>query len=65
MTVLWQIGWVIGGTWYAVLQALLGFEAGYALNFITIITLYSIATSLYWLWFRGRERRVMAARTAA
>ena len=65
MTVLWQIGWVIGGTWYAVLQALLGFEAGYALNFLTIITLYSIATSLYWLWFRGRERRVLAARTAA
>ena len=65
MTVLWQIGWVIGGTWYAVLQALLGFEAGYALNFITIITLYSIATSLYWLWFHDRERRILAARTPA
>ena len=28
MSVLWQIGWVIGGTWYAVLQATLGFDGG-------------------------------------
>ena len=57
MSVLWQAGWVIGGTWYAVLQATLGFEAGYTVNFITIITLYSIATGLYWLWFRRVDRR--------
>src|SRR4030095_5804073 len=25
MSVLWQVGWVIGGTWYALLQASLGF----------------------------------------
>jgi hypothetical protein len=42
MSVLWQVGWVVGGTWYSVLQAFLGFEGGYTVNFITIITLYSI-----------------------
>ena len=65
MSVLWQAGWVIGGSWYAVLQATLGFERGYAVNFLTIITLYSIATSLYWLWFRRVDRGVLAARTAS
>jgi hypothetical protein len=58
MSVTWQIGWVIGGAWYAVLQATIGFDAGYMVNFITIIALYSIATSLYWIWFRADERRV-------
>ena len=56
MSVLWQIGWVVGGLWYALLQATLGFEAGYAVNFATIITLYSIATGLYWVWFRRTDR---------
>lgn len=65
MSVLWQVGWVVGGTWYAVLQATLGFEGGYTVNFVTIITLYSIATSLYWIWFRRVDRRTLAARTAA
>jgi MFS family permease len=64
MSVLWQVGWVVGGTWYAVLQASLGFEAGYTVNFITIITLYSIATVLYWVWFREADRRALEARTA-
>jgi MFS family permease len=57
MSVLWQIGWIIGGTWYAVLQATLGFEAGYTVNFVTIITLYTVATALYWIWFRHIDRR--------
>lgn len=61
MTVSWQVGWVLGGTWYATLQAALGFDAGYALNFVTIIVLYSFATSLYWTWFRPAERRRLAA----
>jgi len=56
MSVLWQGGWVIGGAWYALLQATLGFEAGYTVNFITVITLYSIATTLYWAWFRDADR---------
>ncbi len=62
MTVLWQIGWVVGGTWYTILQAVLGFDGGYAVNFVTIITLYTIATGLYWIWFRRTDRRVVAAR---
>ncbi|HEU0242691.1 MAG TPA: MFS transporter [Candidatus Limnocylindrales bacterium] len=57
MSVLWQIGWVIGGIWYAVLQATVGFDAGYAINFLTIITLYTTATCLYWIWFRHVDRR--------
>ena len=65
MSVLWQAGWVIGGSWYAALQATLGFEAGYAVNFVTIITLYSIATALYWTWFRSADRRALATRRAA
>lgn len=57
MSVLWQVGWVVGGMLYALWQAVLGFDGGYAVNFVTIICLYSIATSLYWRWFRKRERR--------
>ena len=56
MSVLWQIGWIVGGIWYAVLQATLGFEAGYTVNFVTIITLYTTATALYWIWFRAVDR---------
>ena len=65
MSVLWQVGWVIGGTWYAVLQATLGFDLGYTVNFLTIITLYTIATVLYWVWFRDADRRALATRTTA
>ena len=56
MSVLWQLGWVIGGVWYAVLQATLGFDAGYTVNFVTIITLYTIGTSLTWAWFHDTDR---------
>ena len=56
MSVLWQVGWVIGGVWYALLQANLGFDAGYAVAFLTIITLYTVATCLYWIWFRAVDR---------
>ena len=59
MSVLWQVGWVIGGAWYALLQATLGFDAGYTVNFVTVITLYTVATGLYWLWFRQADRRRM------
>ena len=65
MSVLWQIGWVIGGAWYAALQAILGFDAGYAVNFVTVIVLYSIATILYWTWFRRADQLALAARRAA
>ena len=64
MSVLWQVGWVVGGIWYALLQATIGFDAGYTVNFITVITLYTIATVLYWIWFRPGERRVLAGALA-
>ncbi len=64
MSVLWQAGWVIGGTWFALLQASLGFEGGYTVNFLSIIALYSMATALYWWWFREADRRALAARAA-
>jgi MFS family permease len=64
MSVLWQVGWVIGGTWYALLQASLGFTGGYMVNFITIIGLYTTATILYWVWFRDADRRALRARLA-
>lgn len=64
MSVLWQVGWVIGGAWYASLQALLGFDGGYAVNFVTVIMLYTLATALYWTWFRDADRRALAARRA-
>jgi MFS family permease len=57
MSVLWQVGWVIGGAWYALLQATLGFDGGYTVNFLTVIILYTIATALYWFWFRPVDRR--------
>jgi len=65
MTVLWQVGWVVGGVYYSVLQAVLGFDGGYAVNFVTIITLYTIATGLYWTWFGRNDTRRLAARSAA
>jgi MFS family permease len=64
MSVLWQVGWVIGGAWYALLQATLGFDGGYAVNFVTVILLYSVATGLYWTWFRHVDRRALEARRA-
>jgi hypothetical protein len=65
MSVLWQLGWVIGGIWYTTLQASVGFDTGYAINFLTIITLYSLATCLYWVWFRARDIRREPLRAAA
>ncbi len=55
MSVLWSVGWVIAGPWYSLVQASLGFERGYTVAFVTIIVLYSVATSLYWWWFRDAE----------
>ncbi len=57
MSLLWSLGWVIAGPWYSLLQDRLGFEGGYTVNFITITVLYSIATALYWRWFRHAEAR--------
>ena len=65
MSLLWQVGWVVGGAWYALLQATLGFDTGYAVNFATVIVLYSVATLLYWTWFRDADRRKLEALRAA
>jgi MFS family permease len=55
MTLLWSLGWTIAPLYYSQLQATLGFTAGYAVDFVTIIVLYSVATSLLWTWFHGTE----------
>ncbi len=65
MSVLWQAGWVLGGAWYALLQATLGFDGGYTVNFLTIIALYSVATVLYWTWFREADRQALRRRVSA
>ena len=54
-SLLWSLGWVIAGPWYSILQKTLGFDAGYTVNFVTIIVLYSIGTWLYWHWFHRVE----------
>ena len=61
MTMLWPLGWTIAPIYYGVLQASLGFTAGYAVDFVTIIVLYTVATCLLWTWFRGTDRVAAAA----
>jgi MFS family permease len=56
MTLLWSLGWTIAPLYYSYLQAKLGFTAGYAVDFVTIIALYTISTALLWTWFRGTDR---------
>ena len=56
MTMLWALGWTIAPIYYGVLHAWLGFTAGFAVNFVTIIVLYTIATALLWSWFRGTDK---------
>jgi MFS family permease len=55
MSMLWSLGWTVAPLYYGWLQATLGFTAGYAVDFVTIIVLYSLATSLLWFWFRGTD----------
>jgi len=56
MTMLWSLGWTVAPLYYGWLQATLGFTAGYAVDFVTIIVLYTIATALLWIWFRGTDK---------
>jgi MFS family permease len=65
MSMLWSLGWTVAPVYYGLLQANLGFTYGYAVDFVTIIVLYTIATSLLWIWFRGTDRRPTRTRTAA
>jgi MFS family permease len=62
---LWSLGWVIGGIWYSLLQAALGFFGGYTVNFLTIIALYSVGTALYWVWFGRDERKARGRRLSS
>jgi MFS family permease len=55
MTLLWALGWTVAPIYYGTLQGTLGFTSGYAVDFITIIVLYTIATGLLWKWFRGAD----------
>lgn len=57
-SMVWSIGWAIGGIYYATVQATLGFARGYDINFLTIIAFYSAATTLYYLWFVRPERKL-------
>jgi MFS family permease len=56
MTLLWSLGWTVAPLYYSELQARLGFTAGYAVDFVTIIVLYTVATALLWSWFRSSDR---------
>ncbi len=56
-SMVWSIGWAIGGIYYSTVQATLGFARGYDVNFLTIIAFYSTATTLYFLWFARPERK--------
>ena len=62
---LWSVGWVIAPVYYSILQGTLGFTAGYAVNFVTIIVLYTISTSLLWTWFRGTDKVGLSAAEVA
>lgn len=57
-SLLWSLGWAIGGPYFGLWQGLLGFDRGFAVDFVTIVILYSTATGLLWRWF-GRERAAL------
>ena len=61
----WSLGWVIAGPWYSILQATLGFSAGYTINFVTIIILYTLGTFLIWSWFHGAGGGSVGTRAVA
>ena len=63
MTMLWALGWTIAPLYYGVLHAQLSFTAAFAVDFVTIIVLYTIATALLWTWFRGTDRGPPRPRT--
>jgi len=64
MTMLWSLGWTIAPMYDGALQARLGFTAGYAVDFVTIIVPYTTATALLWTWFRGTDRVAAVAADA-
>ncbi len=65
MTLLWSLGWTIAPLYYGALQSTLGFTAGYTVDFVTIIVLYTLSTSLLWRWFHGAEAGTTAQPASA
>ncbi|MGD0863110.1 MAG: MFS transporter [Candidatus Limnocylindrales bacterium] len=61
MTLLWSLGWTLSPLYYSALQNALGFTAGYTVDFVTIIVLYTVSTGLLWKWFRGADREAPRA----
>ena len=60
-SLLWSLAWAVAGPWYSLLQARLGFDGGYAVNFVTVIILYSLGTwAGYWHWFHGLDSKTNA-----
>lgn len=64
-SMVWSIGWAIGGIYYSTIQGALGFARGYDVNFLTIIVFYSAATTLYYFWFARPEQALARASAAA
>jgi MFS family permease len=65
MTLLWALGWTVAPLYYGALQSILGFTAGFAVDFVTIIVMYTIATSLLWTWFHADDHAAGMQGTAA
>jgi hypothetical protein len=59
-SLLWSLAWAVAGPWYSLLQARLGFDGGYTVNFVTVIILYSLGTWLYWHWFHEMDSKTSA-----
>ncbi|HUP83334.1 MAG TPA: MFS transporter, partial [Candidatus Limnocylindria bacterium] len=55
-SMVWSIGWAVGGIYYSSVQSAFGFARGYDINFLTIIAFYTTATALYYVWFARPER---------
>jgi MFS family permease len=60
MTLLWSLGWTVAPIYYSQLQQRLDFTTAYAVDFFTIIVLYTISTTLLWKWFRHTDHEVRA-----
>ncbi len=61
MALMWEVGWTVGPYLSGVVQA----RYGFAPLFISTATLYGLAISLTWLFFRNAETRTESAPAAA
>jgi MFS family permease len=65
MSLLWALGWIVGPIYYGLLQGTFSFTTAYAIDFVTIIVLYTISTSLLWKWFRRTDSEAQAPASEA